>query len=139
MLAMYARLYFVLRRAHRSFNSFGNLSSDPTSGSRTNPSNQRSGTLTNENANGAAARRRLEKNTMKLKKVCTRVPLATRHLADSPQLARLMLMYPIAYMIVWTLPTAIRIYQTAKGVPAPFALQTVDKVCVDKRCSLKLY
>ena len=44
------------------------------------------------------------------------------------QLARLMLMYPIAYMLIWALPTSVRIYQVATGRPAPFALQTVDKV-----------
>jgi hypothetical protein len=35
ILAMYARLYYILHRAHKSFLSFGNLSSDLTSGSRT--------------------------------------------------------------------------------------------------------
>jgi hypothetical protein len=44
------------------------------------------------------------------------------------QIARLMLMYPVVYMIVWTLPTAIRIYQTITHTPSPFALQTLDKV-----------
>jgi hypothetical protein len=43
-------------------------------------------------------------------------------------MARLMLMYPVAYIFVWTLPTAIRIYQASKGISAPFALQTIDKV-----------
>lgn len=39
-----------------------------------------------------------------------------------------MMMYPIAYIVIWFLPTAIRIYQTITSQPAPFALQTVDKV-----------
>ncbi|KAJ5368100.1 uncharacterized protein N7496_007860 [Penicillium cataractarum] len=46
------------------------------------------------------------------------------------KMARLMLMYPVAYIFVWTLPTAIRIYQASKGVSAPFALQTIDKACI---------
>lgn len=41
-----------------------------------------------------------------------------------------MLMYPLAYMLVWTLPTSIRIYQVTTGRAAPFALQTVDKACI---------
>jgi len=41
-----------------------------------------------------------------------------------------MLLYPIAYAVIWTLPTAIRIYQTVTGQPAPWQLQTVDKACV---------
>lgn len=41
-----------------------------------------------------------------------------------------MLLYPLAYAIIWSLPTGIRIYQTTTGQPAPWQLQTVDKVCV---------
>ena len=33
-------------------------------------------------------------------------------------------------MLVWTLPTSIRIYQATTGRPAPFALQTIDKACI---------
>lgn len=40
----------------------------------------------------------------------------------------MMLLYPLAYMVIWILPTSIRVYQTIKHEPAPFALQTVDKV-----------
>jgi len=41
-----------------------------------------------------------------------------------------MLLYPLAYAIVWSLPTGIRIYQTVTGQPAPWQLQTVDKACI---------
>lgn len=41
-----------------------------------------------------------------------------------------MLMYPIAYMLIWALPTSIRIYQAVTAKPAPFPLQTVDKACI---------
>ncbi len=50
--------------------------------------------------------------------------------ANSTQLARLMLLYPLAYAVVWSLPTSIRIYQAASGRPAPWQLQTVDKACI---------
>jgi G protein-coupled glucose receptor regulating Gpa2 C-term len=50
--------------------------------------------------------------------------------ADCQQLARLMLLYPLAYAVIWSLPTAIRIYQTISGSPAPWQLQTADKACV---------
>lgn len=39
-----------------------------------------------------------------------------------------MMIYPIVYMLLWTTPTAIRIYQTTTGKPAPFGIGTVDKV-----------
>jgi len=41
-----------------------------------------------------------------------------------------MLLYPLAYAIVWSLPTGIRIYQTISGQPAPWQLATVDKACI---------
>lgn len=41
-----------------------------------------------------------------------------------------MLLYPLAYAIVWSLPTCIRIYQTITGNPAPWQLQTIDKACI---------
>jgi len=41
-----------------------------------------------------------------------------------------MLLYPLAYAVVWSLPTAIRIYQSASGQPAPWQLQTVDKASI---------
>jgi hypothetical protein len=41
-----------------------------------------------------------------------------------------MLLYPLAYAVVWSLPTGIRIYQAASGQPAPWQLQTVDKTCI---------
>lgn len=41
-----------------------------------------------------------------------------------------MLLYPLAYAVIWSLPTAIRIYQTVRGQPAPWQVQTLDKTCV---------
>ena len=41
-----------------------------------------------------------------------------------------MLLYPLAYAIIWSLPTGIRIYQTVSGQPAPWQLATVDKACI---------
>lgn len=41
-----------------------------------------------------------------------------------------MLLYPLAYAVIWSLPTAIRIYQATQGTSAPFALQTIDKASI---------
>lgn len=41
-----------------------------------------------------------------------------------------MLLYPLAYAIIWSLPTAIRIYQATENKPAAFALQTIDKASI---------
>ncbi|SPJ78519.1 uncharacterized protein FTOL_06908 [Fusarium torulosum] len=107
ILAMYARLYWILRKSHKSFISLGNSTSDPASRHRTTQGAMRS----NHDAwryyeSDVAGRRKLQR------------------------IAQLMLMYPVVYMIVWTLPTAIRIYQTITHTPSPFALQTLDKACI---------
>ena len=39
-----------------------------------------------------------------------------------------MMTYPLVYMLIWTIPTTIRIYQATTGNSAPFAIGTVDKV-----------
>lgn len=41
-----------------------------------------------------------------------------------------MLLYPLAYAIIWSLPTAIRIYQATENKSAAFELQTVDKASI---------
>ncbi|KAH7169694.1 G protein-coupled glucose receptor regulating Gpa2-domain-containing protein [Fusarium flagelliforme] len=105
ILAMYARLYFILRKSHKSFISLGNSASEHASGNLT-----QSGMRSNPDAwryhESDVAGRKLQR------------------------IARLMLMYPVVYLLLWTLPTAIRIYQTVKLAPSPFALQTADKACI---------
>lgn len=39
-----------------------------------------------------------------------------------------MMLYPLVYMLIWALPTSIRIYQAVSGHSAPFTVATVDKV-----------
>ncbi len=39
-----------------------------------------------------------------------------------------MMLYPLVYMLIWALPTAIRIYQAVSGHSASFPIATVDKV-----------
>ncbi|KAF9740548.1 G-protein coupled receptor 1 [Paraphaeosphaeria minitans] len=46
------------------------------------------------------------------------------------KLAKQMMYYPLAYMVIWTIPASIRIYQSVTGVPAPFGIATVDKTCI---------
>jgi hypothetical protein len=44
------------------------------------------------------------------------------------KMAYQMMSYPLVYMFIWTIPTAIRIYQSVTGKPAPFGITVVDKV-----------
>lgn len=41
-----------------------------------------------------------------------------------------MMMYPVLYMLIWTIPTAIRIYQGTSGHSTPLGINCVDKVRV---------
>lgn len=41
-----------------------------------------------------------------------------------------MLAYPLIYMLIWIVPTTIRIYQATTDKPAPFSVATVDKACI---------
>jgi hypothetical protein len=39
-----------------------------------------------------------------------------------------MMTYPLVYILIWVVPTAVRIYQAVTGKAAPFCVATVDKV-----------
>jgi len=41
-----------------------------------------------------------------------------------------MMTYPLAYLLIWSIPTSIRIYQAVTSKPAPFGIATVDKACI---------
>ena len=41
-----------------------------------------------------------------------------------------MMLYPLVYMLIWALPTSIRIYQAVTGKPAGFSVATADKACI---------
>ncbi|KAM7189724.1 hypothetical protein V8F33_009863 [Rhypophila sp. PSN 637] len=86
MFLMYARLYFILWRAHRRLVSLARP-------------NLAIPALDSNGPNGPT--------------------VSARHTRKLKRLARLMLLYPLAYAIVWSLPTCIRIYQTITGHPAP--------------------
>ncbi|KAK3348821.1 hypothetical protein B0T25DRAFT_230094 [Lasiosphaeria hispida] len=104
MFLMYARLYFILFRAHRRLVSLEASESGGASG---------------------AGSRQLDSSGLGGTTV-----VSARHTRKLKKLARLMLLYPLAYAVVWSLPTGIRIYQTVSGQPAPWQLQTVDKACI---------
>ncbi|EEU35776.1 uncharacterized protein NECHADRAFT_44345 [Fusarium vanettenii 77-13-4] len=116
ILFMYGNLYYILRRAHRRMLSLRYCSSEGVSrqcnAERLQQPQEHPGPSANpqpSSSNPAEA----EDRSTKMK-----------------NLARRMLLYPLAYMLIWSLPTAIRIYQATRGVRAPFPLQTVDKSCI---------
>ncbi|KAM5367879.1 hypothetical protein ACJZ2D_009790 [Fusarium nematophilum] len=115
ILFMYSHLYYMLHRAHRRMLSLRYFSSDGVSRHRNTEGIQQP-----QEQPGSSANRPPISNLAKSEEASNKMK----------NLARRMLLYPLAYMLVWSLPTAIRIYQSTRGVPAPFALQTVDKACI---------
>ncbi|KAH7417309.1 hypothetical protein BKA64DRAFT_739848 [Cadophora sp. MPI-SDFR-AT-0126] len=41
-----------------------------------------------------------------------------------------LMIYPLVYMLILTIPPIIRTYQTTTGISTPFAISTVDKACI---------
>ncbi|KAK6529686.1 hypothetical protein TWF281_008849 [Arthrobotrys megalospora] len=61
------------------------------------------------------------------------VSLGMRQPLNANQLKRIakkMMVYPLAYAIIWACPTAIRIYQGTTGTRAPLWITIVDKSCI---------
>ncbi|RSM06593.1 hypothetical protein CDV31_009022 [Fusarium ambrosium] len=115
ILFMYGNLYYMLHRAHRRMLSLRYFSSDGVSRQRNTEGLQQP-----QERPGPSANRQPLSNPAESEDKINKMK----------NLARRMLLYPLAYMLIWSLPTAVRIYQSTRGVPAPFALQTVDKACI---------
>ncbi|KAF2813316.1 uncharacterized protein BDZ99DRAFT_382497 [Mytilinidion resinicola] len=131
ILALYARLYLLIHKAHNRFHSFDH------------PSGSIERTLEPE-ASSVSSTARIGKPATIFSSTPTRdsesspdadppLRLMTHTRGPNPVLKKMayqMMMYPIVYMIIWTIPTAVRIYQAVTGKPAPFGIATVDKSCI---------
>ncbi|KZL82163.1 g-protein coupled receptor 1 [Colletotrichum incanum] len=107
MFALYAYLSYVLYKAHKRLSSIQDAS----------PRYIESGPTTREGSRMTSIHEGIE----------GRSAVSIRRLK---RVARLMLLYPLAYAIIWSLPTAIRIYQATEDKPAAFTLQTIDKASI---------
>ncbi|OHE91808.1 hypothetical protein CORC01_12882 [Colletotrichum orchidophilum] len=106
MFVLYAYLAIILYRAHNRLTSMQEF-----------PGHLESGYSTREGSRATSIHEGLEDRSM----------VSIRRLK---RIARLLLLYPLAYAIVWSIPTAIRIYQTTQDKPAAFALQNIDQACI---------
>ena len=130
ILALYARLYRIIYNAHSRFVSFDDGSSpnaleshiSPETGSvaSTHRIGRPSDTL---NITSKDTIPDIEQNNSTGNgRTHTRLPSPVLK-----RLARQMMMYPLVYMLIWAIPTTIRIYQSVSGRAAPFGIATVDK------------
>ncbi|KAF2496188.1 family A G protein-coupled receptor-like protein [Lophium mytilinum] len=128
LLALYARLYLLIHKAHNRFHSFdhpsGSLELAPSADSISSthrigkPGPTFSTSTPRDSESGPTAP----------------PPRLTTHTrGPNPVLKKMayqMMLYPLVYMVIWTIPTAVRIYQAVTGKPAPFGIATVDKSCI---------
>jgi cbb3-type cytochrome oxidase subunit 3 len=125
ILVLYARLYHLIYTAHNRFISFNDEASPHT--------------LEPETESVSSTRRigrpsmtmNMSTDDMESKRQGGSNPGRTHVRGPSPVLKKMayqMMMYPLVYVLIWTCPTTIRIYQSVTGKPAPFGIATVDKV-----------
>ncbi|KAK2778247.1 G-protein coupled receptor 1 [Colletotrichum kahawae] len=113
MFVLYAYLYVVLYRAHNELSSVvDEVSPNQRWSGHTTPARSVDTSFQDDSFRGERQGRSSD-TLRRLRKI-----------------ARLMLLYPLAYAIIWSLPTAIRIYNSTTHDAAPFALQTIDKASI---------
>jgi hypothetical protein len=156
ILGLYLRLYFIIHKAHSRFMSFDEdaTGSMQMSGSR-NRNNARdirvevniSMTSSKNGSMGKTSDVQSDdcERAVEVAPTHARIPRASPHLKrvrsltiyfpircilTPKQISYQMMTYPLVYMLIWTIPTVIRIYQATTGNAAPFGIGTVDKACI---------
>ncbi|KAL3423707.1 G-protein coupled receptor 1 [Phlyctema vagabunda] len=129
MVFLYVRLYFLIRKAQKTFVSVD----DQEVGSWQTES---SALTTMPPANSKRQSRRMTQVSFDpvegdgyLGLPVTNVRIGGS--SASPRLRSIsykMMTYPLVYIMIWILPTSIRLYQTITGNKAPFVVGTIDKV-----------
>ncbi|KAH6709241.1 G protein-coupled glucose receptor regulating Gpa2-domain-containing protein [Leptodontidium sp. MPI-SDFR-AT-0119] len=150
ILALYIRLYFIIRKAHSRFMSFddegddaiGSLQQTESDSSRLRSGNG-SGSLPTQDhemssSMGSSISKSAEGDCERGVRSPPMTTTTTTHTRigigrASPVLKRIsyqMMTYPLVYMLIWTIPTTIRVYQATTNDSAPFAIGTIDKACI---------
>ncbi|KAJ6780921.1 hypothetical protein PWT90_06829 [Aphanocladium album] len=132
MLLLYLRLHFIIHRAHDNFVSF-NDEEEYGVGSGSYSVNKSGGPWSpqpvhlSKLSEGSSQERIVSPPA---EPVSRPKPRKSRGAADLRRLSYQMMLYPLVYMLIWALPTSIRIYQAVSGHSAPFPVATVDKSCI---------
>ncbi|OAA58719.1 Glucose receptor Git3 [Cordyceps fumosorosea ARSEF 2679] len=136
MLLLYLRLHFIIHRAHDNFVSFNDdeeygvgsgSHSGPYSVSKSGGSWSLQPVHMSELSEGSSQERIVAPPAPPAEAPRPKTR-RSRGAADLRRLSYQMMLYPLVYMLIWALPTAIRIYQAVSGHSAPFSVATVDKV-----------
>lgn len=122
ILAIYIRLYFIIYKAHRG----------TVSGAADDEVSVVLNVMPLGSSKRATSTIKLRGDAKALKRV--RSPVRTRSGGGGFSLTLLqvsyrMMQYPLVYMFIWIIPTAIRIYHATGGGQAPLYINILDKVC----------
>ncbi|KAJ3479786.1 hypothetical protein NLG97_g8230 [Lecanicillium saksenae] len=132
MLLLYLRLHFIIHRAHDNFVSF-NDEEEYGAGSGAYSVTKSGGPWSpqpvhlSKLSEGSSQERIVSPPVEPVPRPKAR---KSRGAADLRRLSYQMMLYPLVYMLIWALPTSIRIYQAVSGHSAPFPVATVDKSCI---------
>ena len=132
ILALYARLYRLIYKAHNRFMSFNDETSPHNLEPHSVEAETESVSSTHRIGRPSASMNIASKDmNVDIEQTSGAIPGRTHVRKPSPvlkKMARQMMSYPLVYMLIWTIPTTIRIYQSVTGKAAPFGIATVDKV-----------
>ncbi|KAH8704769.1 hypothetical protein BGW36DRAFT_421363 [Talaromyces proteolyticus] len=121
IIALYLRLSYNLRQIRRQLESSEEDTTIILSGCRIDHHSNSEQTIVQSGSCGHASNSKTE------------IGNALRHRRQSSKLKKVsirMMMYPIVYMLIWTIPTAIRIYQGTTGKSTSLAVNCIDKSCI---------
>jgi hypothetical protein len=113
ILILYIRLFYIIHQAHTRFETFDSdvVNSDPSNPRLSLHISQTTDPSDCEVQRPAPSNFQVSRDTKRLRRISLQ-----------------MMVYPLVYMLIWTIPTTIRIYQATTGKSAPFGIGTVDKV-----------
>ncbi|KAF2739834.1 hypothetical protein EJ04DRAFT_483211 [Polyplosphaeria fusca] len=137
ILALYARLYRIIYKAHSRFMSFNESTYNSNSAAhppiRSLEAEVDSVTSSHHINPPSTLFHESKEETMDIEQTGGTISGPRPRTQPSPVLKKMayqMMSYPLIYMLIWTIPTSIRIYQSVTSKPAPFGIATVDKACI---------
>ncbi|KAF2461716.1 G protein-coupled glucose receptor regulating Gpa2-domain-containing protein [Lineolata rhizophorae] len=131
ILCIYTRLYFIIYRAHSRFSELdAEVAADIGTGSGALEGTLRSSTELLDSGGSKPATVGEGASVGQGENVDVARGSVAKPNSELKRIAGKMMIYPLVYMLIWVIPTSIRIYQSVSGQSAPLAVATVDKACI---------
>jgi len=135
---LYIRLYLVIRKSRSRFTTLDEdtLRTDQSAssgGKKSSKSSRGSSTILPLTSSNVSTNVSSTETAGQSQSQLSGSTTYTRLSNTNPALRKIsyqMMTYPIIYMLVWIIPSAVRIYSTATGKRVPFGVGTLDKACI---------